>query len=415
MKKALIGMEKVYNRIPQKLIDYLYLTAFLLVLVYDYAFLTRFDREPFRLLYMAGAALAGLVLILRCLNIKNENKIGLGLALAFLLIGGGYLLVRHSFYFFVLAMLMVGGLRVEDKKLFAVYLLAATVFFVVMFMDFLIKTPEWKSGRFIHFGSINTTDCQGMVFYIIVVFLFYKGEKVRYTDLLVLGAITLWFWWYTRAEINMYCSMGCLVLAGFRKCASALGIKRRHKSQQIVGYIMSLSFLLCAACMIYLAIQFDPDAENWRKLNLMLHRRLESSHDGFIKYPLCMWGTEYKQVGVGFEPGVIYSEMYAQYGYTFIDSSYPNILINHGYLVFAMILGVMSFVSFRYAKRGELYKVMFLAVIAIDCAAESHLKELSCNIWLLLPLAKLTSSADNALPEPMSLCEKNGLDQFASE
>jgi hypothetical protein len=230
-----------------------------------------------------------------------------------------------------------------------------------------------------------------MIFFILVAWLFYRGREVRYVEFLAMGAIVLWFWWHTKAEVNMYCSMACLLLAGFRKCGSVLGIKGQMKPQQIIGYVISLSFFLCAAIMIILAVRYNPDEEKWQKLNQLLHQRLASPHDGFVKYPPCLWGTEYVQVGFGYTPGFNYWEMYAQYGYTFIDSSYPNILINHGYLVFAMLLGTMSYVSFRYAKKGELLKVLLLAVIAVDCAVESHLKELSCNVFLLLPFATLTT------------------------
>lgn len=394
MSKLLTLMERIYKKIPQNMIDYLYCTAFLLVLVYLYAYLTRFNREPFRVLYVVGAGLSGIVLIIRSLNTKNEDRKQVCFAIAFLLIGGSYYLVRHSFYYLVLAMLIVGALRVDEKKLLVVFILVTTVFFSIMFVHFLTKTNvvEWTSWTWVHFGSINSTDCQGMIFFILVAWLFYKGEEVRYVELLVMGAFVLWFWRYTKADINMYCSMTCLLLAGLLKSISDLKIETKLKLRQILGYVISLSFLLCAAVMIILAIRYNPNEEKWQKLNLLLHHRLESPHNAFLKYPPCLWGTEYVVVGWGYSPGVNIEEMYAQYGYTFIDSSYPNIIINHGYLVFTMIMGVMTYVSFRYAKRGELFKVLLLAVIAVDCAAESHLKEISCNVWLLLPFAELTQS-----------------------
>ena len=43
--RLLKHMEIRYNRIPRKPVDVLFYAAFSLVLVYDYAFLSRFDRE----------------------------------------------------------------------------------------------------------------------------------------------------------------------------------------------------------------------------------------------------------------------------------------------------------------------------------------------------------------------------------
>ena len=398
ISKLLNTMVRINNKIPGKLVDYLYLAAFALVLIYDYDFLTRFDRGPFRLVYIAGAALAAIVLLIRFLNIKNENMISLAFAAVLLLIGISYILARGSYYFFVLTLLIVGAMRVEEKKILTVYLLVATLFFGAMLTHFFVTYPDWKELRSIHFGSINTTDCQGMILFLLVTFLFYREEHIGFTEIIVCGGIVLWFWSYTHAEINMYCSLVCLVLAGVMKAGSALELKIGIKPRQALGYLVSFSFLICAVVMIFLTARFDADNEKWRALNEILHQRLESSHRIYTLYPPCAWGSEYVQNGWGYQPGASYWDLYPEYGYSFIDSSYPHILINHGYLVFAMIVGVMTFVSFRYAKKGDLYKVLLLAVIAVDCAAEGHLKELSCNVWLILPFARYAATPCELFP-----------------
>ena len=119
----------------------------------------------------------------------------------------------------------------------------------------------------------------------------------------------------------------------------------------------------------------------------MLHQRLESPHRVFALYPPSFWGSEYTQNGWGYEPGVDVWMTIKKYGYTYIDSSYPNILLNHGYLVFFLIMSIMTVVPYQYAKEGKLYLVLLLAIIAIDCAAEGHLKEISCNVWMLFPFS----------------------------
>ena len=397
MNKLLEAMERIYNKIPKKLLDCLYLEAFAMVLVYDYSYLTRFDREPFRVPYMVGAALAGVVVVLRFLNIRNENKVGIGFACLLLAIGGGYLLIRHSFYFLVLAMLIVGALKVNEKKIIAVYLLIALTCFSVMITYYFYTNTEWKSDPIIHFGSINSTDCQSMLFFLLVAYMFYIGKDVRFIDLVVLGAIILWFWNYTRAEINMYCSLACLAISGIMKCGASLELSVGRKPREVLGYIAAASFLVCAVVMIILSVRYDPNEEKWRVLNSILHRRLEAPHRLYLLYPPSFWGSEFVQVGAGYSPGVDYWTLYAQYGYTYIDSSYPHILINHGYLVLAFILGVMTYVSYKYAKKGQLYRVLLLAIVAVDCAAEGHLKELSCNLWLVLPFAALSNAEEDRL------------------
>ncbi len=383
-------MESLYNRIPKRLTDALYYTAFSMVLIYDYAYLTRFERGPFRVPYVIGAVLAGIVLCIRFLNVHSENRYTVGTAALLVLIGLGYCLVRHSFYFFVLSVLMAGALRVEDRKLLALYLVITAMFFAVMLTHYFITTPDWKDQRLHHFGSINTTDCQNMIFFLLSACLFLTEERIPYIALAVMAGIVLWFWYYTRGDISMYCSVACLMIAAVWKTIMRLGKRIADRPRRILGYLLSAFFLVCAAIMIVLSICFDPDNGKWAEFNSFLHLRLTEPHKMYLLYPPRLWGSEFQQVGWGYEPGVDFGSLYRKYGFTYIDSSYPQILINHGYLVLTMILGVMTWVSVRYARRGELYRVLLLAVLAVDFAAEGHMKELSCNVWLLLPFAAFT-------------------------
>lgn len=383
-------MESLYNRIPKRLMDALYYAAFSMVLIYDYAYLTRFERGPFRVPYVIGAALAGIVLCIRFLNIRSENRYTVGTAALLVLIGLGYCLVRHSFYFFVLSVLMAGALRIEDRKLLALYLMITAVFFIVMLTHYFITTPDWESQRLHHFGSINTTDCQNMIFFLLSACLFLTEERIPYIALAVMAGIVLWFWYYTRGDISMYCSIACLMITAVWKTMTRLGKRIADRPRRILGYLLSAFFLVCASIMIVLSICFDPDNGKWAEFNRFLHLRLTEPHKMYLLYPPRLWGSEFQQVGWGYEPGVDFGSLYLKYGFTYIDSSYPQILINHGYLVLTMILGVMTWVSVRYARRGELYRVLLLAVLAVDFAAEGHMKELSCNVWLLLPFAAFT-------------------------
>ncbi len=395
-------MEAISDRIPKKLVDGLYYAAVLLIFIYDDAFLTRFDREPFKYLYVAGIALSGVVLCIRALNLRRmiaERKGTVFFAILLLLAGIGYFFIRRSFYFLALALLMVGAYEADSKKIFVLALIAAAALFAVMLAKFSLDNPGWLRYTRANFGSINTTDCQGMVFFLVLVFLFVRGGRITYPEVILLAGVVLFFWKYTHAEWNMYCAMASLLIALLIKTGAVLGVQPGEEKRQILGYVISASFVICAAVMVFLSILYDPENENWVTLNGLLHNRLGVPHDMIFLYPPRIWGNEYVEVGWGYDPNVNIKQAIAQYGYTYIDSSYPNILIKHGYLIFAMLIGSLTYVSFRFAKRGELYAVLLLSVLAISFAGEGHLKDLSCNIWLLLPFAEL------AFPQ----CEKGQL------
>jgi hypothetical protein len=392
-------MEKLYQKIPAKLIEYLYLAAFSLVLLYDYDFLTQFDRQPFRLLYIIGAGLGCIVLIIRFLNVRNEDLPSILAAIALLFVGGGYFLFRHSFYFLVLAILIVGARYVKAKKLLTLYVVVAGTFFAIMVTHFLLTTPydTWKNMTGVHFGSINTTDCQGMLFFLIVAYLFIREDKISYIGLLLLAGAVLLLWYYTKAEFNMYCSLACILVAAGMKLVllKEKGHKKsRRKNLRQVYHVMAYCFLLCAAIMMLLIMLYDTNDAKWISLDNHLHHRLAVASKVMDQYPPCLWGRDYDAIGWGITPGVVRTRVEVLENYSFIDSSYPNVLVMHGYLVLAMILGVMTCVSYRYAQREKLYYLLLLMLLAVDFAAENHMKELACNVWLLLPFAELSAADD---------------------
>ena len=382
----------LYGRIPPKLIDGLYLAAAALVIIYDYDFLTRFDRAPFRIVYMLGAALAGVVLCLRFLNIRNESKLTVAAAAVLILIGGTYFLARHSYYFLVLSILMAGALRVDAKKLQILYAVIAVLFFSVMVAHFLLTTTQWAGERNVDFGAINSTDCQSMIFFLVMAYLFIREKRISYIEILLMAAVVMWFWSHTHAELSMICSAAGLLIAAVVKTVHLLTKGRSTGSGRILGCVISCCFLVFAAFILVVSLKYDPDSEKWVRIDQLLHNRLSTPHKMILLYPPRLWGSEYVEVGWGYSPGLRFWREYAKYGYTFIDCSYMRLLVKHGLLVYAMILGAMTCVSWRYALRGKLYQVLLLAVMAADFLGEGHMTELACNIWLLLPFAGIAAS-----------------------
>ena len=377
-----------YSKIPEKYVTGLYLIALSMFLLYDYIFLTRYPREPFQKFYMAGAALGVLVILIRFLNVKNEDSFYLITSALLLAAGFGYYYVRHSYYFLVLAVFMVGAHRVSDRALVLLYLVIASGVFIWMVGQYIKAQGIPAINSYCQFGGINSTDTQGMLFFILVAYLFIRGRRVTLIEAAAFAVVVIWFWKRTNAENNMYCAMAALAVVVLMKISTWLKLKW-NRGAGVLAYLAAASFIICGIVMIALVANYDGNSANWVQLDRTLHARLHSPHNVFVKYPPNLWGSEFVVVGCGYDPSIQLGESLAKYGYTYIDSSYPQILVMHGYVIYAMIIGAMTGAAWRYAQRKDLYRVLLLAVIAVDCMAEGHLKEISCNIWLLCLLADL--------------------------
>ena len=386
--------------IPTEKVDLLYYIAFTSVLFYQYIFMTRFEREPFQVFYIFGAAVACVAAGLRWVKYLKTDKVYCLVSVGILAIGAAYFLVRGSYYFLVLALLVVGAKDVKTEQLLQIYIAVAVCMIAVILNSYFGEGGILELGVKHHFGSINSTDFQGLLFFVLLPYLVLRRERITYFELAFSVCVVVFFWRYTLAENNLYCSLIAIAVGAYYKTYKSMKkntdiseVRKESALKSLLMSLMVLSFVLFGIVMIFLVAKYDQESEAWVHLNLILHKRLEYAHKVFLEYPPSFFGSEFDVVGWGFTPGVSVSEQYALYGYTYIDSSYPNILIMHGEIIFIALIGGLTYLSYRYKKSGNYYMVFLLAVLALDCCAEGHLKELECNPFLALPFARLLSSS----------------------
>lgn len=243
----------------------------------------------------------------------------------------------------LVALFILNALFIKGKTLFACLLL-------------LMIGTYWRHYR--HVGGIPYQDRQ--VFGAVVPILF----RIVYLPVLALDYIIKW-----------------LRLDRFDR-------KRLYR-------VMIWSFVICAIVIISLSVFYRP-------LKPLLDRipglgsvksRLLLGALGFEEFPVRILG--------GFIPqwGNSNTEDIVPFYYA-LDSGYIKLLLEYGWLLFLIVLGLMTWAQVRLFRSRRYYAVFLLSIFAIDGMMEYWIVSLGYNLFILLASCKLQSpEAWEACPE----------------
>ena len=165
----------------------------------------------------------------------------------------------------------------------------------------------------------------------------------------------------------------CTVIASIS--AILLKLLRDSILVKIFQKLTILSVPLCAACIgILVFIYHTGKYPVIYKINEILSGRLRLALDAINNFGLSWWGKT-----------IIWSTGYAEgVAYNYVDSSYLQLLLNHG-IIFFIIL-ICFFVSFAYRayKKSNKWLLFVLALTAIHSIFDPQLLWLDYNPFLLM-------------------------------
>lgn len=153
-----------------------------------------------------------------------------------------------------------------------------------------------------------------------------------------------------------------------------------------VGYIFSLSYILCMLLSFYMVANYNMETMDMPFENVLgkfmdlynLKQRFRISKTALQKYPLTLLGNSnrYTEVGEG-------GKFRQQNTITFLDISYIKIPYMYGLIIAAIFLIIWTIIIFRQARQHHLSAVLILSVVAFTGFIEHHLAEYYYNIFTL--------------------------------
>lgn len=369
------------------------------------------------LLFYIGAVLLGAAGIYRLIfTFMKELKKALALS-AVLLFGIVYFAyssmmigVSDSLVYLIVAIAMVGAAGVKADHILTAGIIGNLVMILNnVYMTFVrsddLAVNLYTDNDFFYFGNDqftfhrmnnrSSTDWASHYFWIIVAYLWIRGKKITWGEIVAAGALNILVYSLTGSTTSLVCISAAVLIALIYKLhltfMSRSGKEQKESSflsaaKKILGVCAKYSFAIFAVIMIVLTVLYDFGDPVFYRLNWMLHERLGLGQRGIIEQ-----GVHLFSAGVP-----IYGNLSnIDWFYNFIDCSYLAILVRMGVVPFVFYLASMTAVQIKHKK--YLYGALLLAVCALSCVEEHHLFEIPYNFFLLLLFADFgAEKTDNA-------------------
>ena len=368
------------SELPFLILFTVYLTSILFMSsTYGFSFPSGFEKKMFFLLC------ASLILRIPAL-LKTKKRV---LAAAVLLALNYALVYRSVHYSFLLlsGVLTFGFTGIDHRKVMKLFTLCLGFFLVMTFsaaccgaiQDFVyMKDGHVRSAL----GTGYPTDMASYVLFLLT-YIWAAWRRVPDLTAAVLGVVGIFFSRYIAMSITgTICStVFCIMVLGHFLCMECGLLKKTPKFlKDLVLQLMTFAFPLLGLLMFALIFAYAKNIGPALRLNNILSERLSLPLEAYRTYGLNAFGAPLPQAGNGFSS-------FDPSEYTFVDSSYPLILLRYGWILFLALCAVWVSLTKKAFKNGDTRLACLLALIAVHAFSEHHFIETNFNVLVLLPFA----------------------------
>ena len=258
------------------------------------------------------------------------------------------------------------------------------------------------------FGIISPTDCAAHMLFIIAAWCMFRVNEpdaikrrsvpktvIRY--LAFLPMLLLWWigWHYCYARIASVCIVLVIAISFIHQLGQDLfsGKMPQQKKISPIGQVL-FSILACSNLAFFgwscYMLRCPGVSSVWIPFRTLLSRaldissiehRIQVSQKTFAAQPITLLGTHIRERGFGGGAGTTLEN------YTFLDISYVKLLFNGGILFTVILIGILTYLSFRCIWENRVFFLLLLAVLSIDFLFEHHIYEYYYNVFPLLVFA----------------------------
>lgn len=289
-----------------------------------------------------------------------------------------------------LALLIVGAQGVSFRKIIWVYFVVGIIMMAVMItaaeagmIENLVYHQPGRKQR-IAFGSVYPTDFSAHVFYLCLAWGYLRKDRIKTVELAVFLLCGTGVYVFCEARMNAAGIVLFTVFLAYRKVRLYWAVKRGkiYELSRPIQWLMIISVPLCAGIFTLLTMGYQAESLFWQSLNKLTTSRLSLGKKGITEYGFSWFGQFIPMVGSGggTEP---------RPNYFFLDSSYINILLCMGTVVFCIVCVLYVRLSVRAYRQGNVVFLIILLCAALQCTIEHHMLEIAYNPFLLAVFAKI--------------------------
>ena len=365
-------------------IFFLGIFAVWLILTYSWTTMAHIPWPPF--FYFCVQIGIGLVVLFRYMVMRTSD---IKKILFILLVIGSFIIARR--YSGVDALLETGFLiaganDIDYRKILKVYLIVeipTTICTMIAGYTGVITDLVYHRGEQVRmsFGFVYPTDFAAGIIFMVTAWVVLRQVRCTWIEIGLMIISVVLFEKYCdvrNSEIVMMILIICVVYLKIRnKLAAKKG--KEYMPSLLLKILCLVAPYGLAGFMILVSRFYRPDIEWMAKLNTLFSTRLSLGKEVFDRYDIQIWGQDIPMRGNGGSTEVVAD-------YFFIDSSYVNILMRLGLVVFILVMLIISIIMIK--SLNHPYMLMAMAIVCIHSVMEHHMFEVYYDVFLMLPLAK---------------------------
>lgn len=222
-------------------------------------------------------------------------------------------------------------------------------------------------------GFQYTTDSINLFFYTILMWIYWRKEKVTWIELGTMALTDVYLFKCTDTKSAFLLGLGAVIIATALKLSTWLRHYKKLYSVVAVGIVPFLS-----AWIIDLSIRYDKEVPWMKSLNKIVSARLQLGHEAYLTYGIRPLGQRIEWIG-----GTIKFEEVKQ-TYNYVDSSYMQILLNFGPIILGLLLAAFVVLGVKIAKKADTYFVVVLAILAVHSTFDPQIIWMEYNTFLMM-------------------------------
>lgn len=291
-------------------------------------------------------------------------------------------------YLVTLAFLVVGAKDIKVENILKVYV---GVTFVVLFLAFvacklsIIEDVVYDTGKGMRhsYGIIYPTDYSAHIVFLILAICMLLHQKKEIYFSLISAIVAGLIFWKCRTYTAVVCLCMMTVMFFFAYIARKTNFKIPTKVKQTIGILP----VILSGVYYVLCLNYNEESMMMTKIDTILSGRLMYGQMAIDQYGFSLFGKFVEEVGFGG------SNEWRPF-YFFIDNSYLRTYIEHGILVFILVLIMLYVIAKKCSDNNKTIFWICFIIVVLHSFMEQHLLEIAFNPMLLMFFAKMEEQKD---------------------
>lgn len=279
----------------------------------------------------------------------------------------------------IFSIFLLGCKDVEFNKIIKTYFIATIAVMIAAFIasrldiiEDLVYIRDYVVERN-SFGVVYPTDFSAHIFFLLCAYYYLIKDSIQKVHLLA-GIIVSWIVYIycdTRLDsitmVLLVLSIGLLRFDRIFDWNNKIYLRIKRISGNLIPYIPIIGFLF----MYFMSDWFQPNVTFFRLFDQLLSGRLRLGNKALEDYGLTLFGQQVAMNGNG---GSLIS---LGGNYFFIDCSYLLVYLRYGILFLFLIFLIHHWCCKKF--KSDLYYLVILTVIVVNCVVAHHMIELAYN------------------------------------